>query len=100
MTECDLIVKGSIAGVERGWQLEGALFRDDLGNTIDDTDLRNLATSEGPLTYTAVPPGSGVRAGTDRDDDELGDGVETNTGTFVNPSDTGTDPLNWDTDGR
>ena len=40
-----------------------------------------------------------MRAGVDRDDDEAFDGVETNTGTFVSPSDTGTDPLNPDTDG-
>ncbi|MGI9243383.1 MAG: discoidin domain-containing protein [Verrucomicrobiales bacterium] len=35
----------------------------------------------------------------DTDDDELPDGVETNTGTFVSATDTGTDPLNSDTDG-
>ncbi|MBW2387280.1 MAG: hypothetical protein JRG89_02485 [Deltaproteobacteria bacterium] len=100
VTECDLIVKGSVAGVERGWRLGNTLFIDDLGGgTISDAGLRSLATSQGPLTYTAVPPGSGVRAVTDRDDDLLGDGVETDTGTFVNAFDTGTDPLNWDTDG-
>ena len=35
----------------------------------------------------------------DTDDDGLLDGVETNTGTFVDANDTGTDPLNPDTDG-
>jgi len=36
---------------------------------------------------------------TDTDEDRLPDCVETNTGTFLNPTDTGTDPNNWDTDG-
>jgi hypothetical protein len=31
--------------------------------------------------------------------DALGDGVETNTGVFVDASDTGTDPTKQDTDG-
>ncbi len=35
----------------------------------------------------------------DSDDDTLGDGVETNTGTYVSSTDTGTDPLNSDSDG-
>jgi hypothetical protein len=35
----------------------------------------------------------------DDDDDGLEDGVETDTGTFVSPMDTGTDPLNPDSDG-
>ena len=34
----------------------------------------------------------------DTDDDGLEDNVETNTGTFVSASDTGTDPLNPNTD--
>jgi hypothetical protein len=36
---------------------------------------------------------------TDDDNDGLLDVVETNTGTFVSPTDTGSDPLNPDTDG-
>ena len=100
VTECDLIVKGSVGGLERGWVRQpGGLFADDIGGTISDTDLRALALSEGPLTYTAVPPGSGTRMGIERDEDNLLDGVETNTGTFVDATDTGTDPANPDTDG-
>ena len=34
----------------------------------------------------------------DTDDDGLNDGVETNTGTYVDATDSGTDPLNADTD--
>jgi YVTN family beta-propeller protein len=98
--ECDLIVKGSVGGIERGWVREaGGLFLDDLGNTIADAALRALATSEGPLTYTCAPPGSGTRMGTDRDNDALGDGVETDTLVFNGPQDTGTSPVLADTDG-
>jgi DNA-binding beta-propeller fold protein YncE len=135
VTECDLIVKGSVGGVLRGWtRLSSGLFEDDHGNTIDDDTLRGLATTEGPLTYTCAPPGSGTRMGIDRDedtaldgldncpiapnsdqldtdwddagnvcdddddDDGLLDAVETDTGIFVGPGDTGTDPLLQDTD--
>ena len=37
--------------------------------------------------------------GIDRDEDSLSNGVETNTGTFVGPDDTGTNPALADTDG-
>jgi YVTN family beta-propeller protein len=98
--ECDLIVKGSVGGSERGWVREsGGLFRDDLGNTLADASLRALAGSEGPLTYTCAPPGSGTRMGIDRDLDGLGDGVETGTLVFNGPLDTGTSPILADTDG-
>src|SRR5262249_37475170 len=136
VTECDLIVKGSVGGVARGWvRLSSGQFRDDHGNTIDDASLRALASTEGPLTYTCAPPGSGTRMGFDRepdgafdgvdncpdtpnadqldtdgdgfgnacDADDDGDGlldvVETNTGTYVDPNNTGTNPLVADTDG-
>jgi hypothetical protein len=46
-----------------------------------------------------VPLGSGTRIGIDRDEDALLDGVETNTGIFLGPSDTGSDPTLADTDG-
>ena len=135
VTECDLIVKGSVGGVARGWlRLSSGLFEDDRGATIGDASLRGLAATEGPLTYTCAPPGSGTRMGIDRDEDgaldgldtcpatanpdqvdtdgdlagdacdgdDDGDGlpdvVETDTGIFVGPSDTGTDPLLADSD--
>jgi thrombospondin type 3 repeat protein len=136
VTECDLIVKGSVGGVARGWKrLVSGLFQDDHGDTISDSSLRALASTEGPLTYTCAPPGSGTRMGIDRDedaaldgvdncpnvanadqlntdgdgrgdvcdDDDDGDGlldtVETNTGTFVSATDTGSNPLVADSDG-
>ena len=39
--------------------------------------LRSLSTDSGrPVTYTCVPPGSGERAGVDRDEDGFWDGDE------------------------
>ena len=77
VTECDLIVKGSVAGVERGAVLESSgQFRSDDGTQVSDPALRNLAVSEGPLTYTCVPPGSGVRMGIDRDEDNIYDALD------------------------
>ncbi len=75
--ECDLIVKGAVGGVERGWlRLPGGSFRDDTGALIGEAGLRQLVTvqGEGPLTYTAAPPGSGERMGIDRDLDTVLDG--------------------------
>ena len=98
--ECDLIVKGPVSGQPRGWvRLSSGLFLDDLGTTSTDGQVQALAATDGPLTYTCVPPGSGTRMGIDRDLDTLGDGVETNTGVFVSASDTGTNPALADTDG-
>jgi DNA-binding beta-propeller fold protein YncE len=75
--ECDLIVKGSVGGVPRGWLREASgLFRDDTNATIGDAALRALAVSQGPLTYTCTPPGSGTRMGIDRDSDTRLDGLD------------------------
>jgi len=75
--ECEVIVKGTVGGVERGWlRLPGGSFRDDTGAIIEDEPLRDLAISQGPLTYTAVPTGSGERMGIDRDLDGDLDGVD------------------------
>lgn len=74
--EADLIVKGTQGGVERGWyRLPGGIFQDDTGAQIGEAGLRALV-SDGPLTFTAVPPGSGERMGVDRDSDTVLDGVD------------------------
>jgi DNA-binding beta-propeller fold protein YncE len=70
--ECDLVVKGSLNGEARGWRLVAGQFVSDRASepAISDGALRSLAAGTGQeLTYTAVPPGSGARAGTDRDED-------------------------------
>ena len=93
VTECDLVVKGVVGGRAHGWLLqEDGDFADDSGGTITDTALRSLSLSDGPLTYTCTPPGTGFRTALDHDLDTLLDGVETNTGIFNDESDTGTSP--------
>ncbi|MEO1936579.1 MAG: hypothetical protein ABGX04_17535 [Myxococcales bacterium] len=104
VTQCDVIVKTVEGGVEKGYfsASGGTYTPDDNGPAISEAVLRAKANPGGDaqtLTYTAVPPGSGQRMGIDRDEDTLGNGVETNTGTFVDANDTGTDPALADTDG-
>jgi len=104
VTECDVIVKTVEGGVEKGYYSSsgGTYTPDDNGPAISEATLRAKADPVGDaqtLTYTAVPPGSGMRMGIDRDEDTLPNGVETNTGVFVNADDTGTNPAAADTDG-
>ncbi len=100
VTECDLVVKGTVGGVPQGWFMQpSGIFADDRGGNLSDATLRGLSVTEGPLTYTCQPPGSGQRAGLDRDRDTLLDGYETGTGIFVSATDTGTSPASADTDG-
>ncbi len=68
--ECDLVVKGKIGGVPRGWWLSATnTFTPDKSTdpALSDAGLRALANVPGQeLTYTCVPPGSGPRLGIDR----------------------------------
>ena len=92
LTECDLIVKGRLTGQQRGWLLESdGTFKSDKAAEANwtQTDLLNLTSSPGQeLTATCVPPGSGVRAGIDRDGDGILDGDDTPVG----PSTCGASP--------
>ncbi|MFP6655098.1 MAG: hypothetical protein VCB25_05690, partial [Myxococcota bacterium] len=104
VTQCDVVVKTVEGGVEKGYfSSNGGLYTpDDNGPAITEADLRAKANPLGAaqtLTYTAVPPGSGHRMGIDRDEDTLPNGVETNTGFFVDANDTGSNPALADTDG-
>ena len=104
VTECDVIVKTVEGGVEKGYYSAngGSYTPDDNGPVVTEAVLRAKADPLGDaqtLTYTAVPPGSGLRMGIDRDEDSLGNGVETNTGTFIDANDTGSNPALADTDG-
>ena len=78
--ECDLVVKGKVGGVDHGWLYVGSdSFIDDRAADpeISDAALRALSSTAGQeLTFTCVPPGSGVRIGIDRDGDGYGDGDE------------------------
>ena len=80
--QCDLVVKGRVGGVPRGWWMSSpGVFTSDSSaeGPIADNDLRELAATPGQdLTYTCAPPGSGVRMGIDRGgvgDDSQPDGV-------------------------
>jgi DNA-binding beta-propeller fold protein YncE len=102
VTECDLTASVVLADAARGYlrQSNGLFLPDDAGPAISDAALRTFAATPGQeVTYTCVPPGSGQRVALDRDGDDLMNGVETGTGTFVGPLDTGTDPALADTDG-
>ena len=78
--ECDVIVKGTVAGEQRGaYRTAAGLFQIDRAAQAPQTDaaLRALAaTPAQELTYTCVPPGAGMRAGVDRDEDGAFDGDE------------------------
>jgi cytochrome c peroxidase len=101
--ECDLVAKVLEAGRERGYLYDPAsdlFLPDDGGAGIADASLRAKAAGvDQEVTYTCHPPGSGQRLALDRDRDTLWNGVETGTGVFVSPSDTGTDPASADSDG-
>ena len=74
--ECDLVAKGK----EGGYLYHSpGLFRRDQRAVplISLARLRVLAWHhEGEITFTCVPPGSGVRIGIDRDEDGILDGDE------------------------
>lgn len=80
-TECDVIAKGTVGGSPRGWErLPNGTFRADndptASSTLTDGALRALVATEGPVTYTCVPPGSGHRMAVDRDEDTVLDGLD------------------------
>ncbi len=91
VTECELVVKGVVGGISRGWVYRpdpGEFQSDEAGVQISDAALRALAQTPGQeLTYTCVPPGSGDRAGIDRDEDGVLDFDERIQGT--DPADAG-----------
>jgi YVTN family beta-propeller protein len=76
--DADLVVKGVVSGEARGWRRKpDGTFESDktTESALSDAALRTLAQVPGqPLTYLAVPPGSGVRIGIDRDEDSVLDG--------------------------
>jgi len=66
-----------VDGVERGWVREAnGQFRSDINELIDYVPLRNSAITQGPITFTCAPPGSGNRMGINRDEDNFLDGLD------------------------
>lgn len=92
--ECELIAKAEVSGYEVGF------VRSNAGSwvpshtslpIVTDSQLRQVPQSSGkPVTYTCVPPGSGVRLGIDRDGDGHRDGNEVQAGS--NPADPNSTP--------
>jgi len=86
VTEGDLVVKGRVGGEDRGWLYDpgSGLFDSDRASeaALSDAALRALAQTAGQeLTYTCVPPGTGMRVALDRDEDGVFDADERDQGT-------------------
>jgi DNA-binding beta-propeller fold protein YncE len=105
--DADLVVKGIVNGEARGWRrLSDGAFEADrtVEATLTEIQLRDLAKTAGqPLTFMAVPPGSGVRSGIDRDEDSVLDGDDNcpgaaNPGQENNDADTQGDACDPDDD--
>ncbi len=84
-----MVVKGIVGGDARGWWFEpadNAFEPDRVGEpALEKAALLALAALPGQeLTFTAVPTGSGVRVGIDRDRDAVLDGDD-NCPAAVNP---------------
>ncbi|XXX77577.1 hypothetical protein WMF30_02215 [Sorangium sp. So ce134] len=91
--ECDLVAKSHVIFQEIGFLYAGAgkFAADRMAlPPIPDGVLRQIAVATGrPMTYTCAPPGSGYRAGIDRDEDGFLDGDERSAGSDpADPSDT------------
>jgi len=74
--ECDLVAKGKEGGY---FYQSGDLFLQDRRNAplISAANLMVLASQrDGEITFTCVPPGSGIRIGIDQDEDGVLDGDE------------------------
>jgi len=85
--ECDLVAKGRVGGEDRGYlyvgsdQFESDRVNDPLLPDSGPGSVRSLADTPGQeITFTCVPPGSGVRIGVDRDGDTFGDSDEIDAG--------------------
>ncbi|MEM7135306.1 MAG: hypothetical protein AAF500_01935 [Myxococcota bacterium] len=89
-TECELIVKGVVGGVQRGWLYVGSdnFDPDVTGEAFwSRQDLETEAAVPGQaLTFTCVPPGSGERMGINRDRDENLDGEDMDPDAFNPPA--------------
>ncbi len=75
---CDLVAKADLPERERGFLYAGGHFVGDQKGAppLSDAALRGLAKGKWTVTFTCVPPGSGVRIGIDRNNDGILDGDE------------------------
>jgi YVTN family beta-propeller protein len=80
---CDVIAKGVVGGEPAGFLYAGSdSFETDRdGEILAKSAVLALAATAGQeITFTAVPPGSGVRIGVDQDGDGFRDGTERDVG--------------------
>lgn len=79
-----MVAKGTYAGEQRGaYRQPSGMFRSDRGSDplAPESTVRATAATPGQeVTYTCVPPGSGVRMGVDRDEDGFFDRDELDAG--------------------
>ena len=76
---CDLIAKGVSGGQQRGWvwnPVSNMFTPDDGTSEINEAAMRALAGAGQEITFTCMPPGSGQRAGVNRDRDTVFDGLD------------------------
>ena len=91
--ECDLVVHGRTKHATHDFTYAARAFVSGTGVTLSDAEVRALLDGSGgsdALTFTCAPPGSGWRAGVDRDGDGYADAVELAFGT--DPSAPGSHP--------
>jgi DNA-binding beta-propeller fold protein YncE len=88
----DLVAHGTYFGQQHGFTFSnGQWIADDSSlPPISSVSLQQFAAMFGPLTFTAVPPGTGWRVGIDRDVDGYGDADEIRVGT--DPADASSHP--------
>ena len=93
-SRCDVIVKGTIGGVAKGYAYDKATdhFLPDtlLESPKTEAEVRASVQAGDVITYMGVPPGAGVRMGIDRDRDTFLDETEVALGT--DPADPHSNP--------
>lgn len=97
---CDLVARGRVAGVPRGWKLEAGTWKPDRAGqpTLTSDQLRALAAAGSEVTVMGVPVGAGTRMALDRDRDTFLDGDELAAGS--DPGNPASTPLNVGVPGR
>jgi DNA-binding beta-propeller fold protein YncE len=94
VTECDLVVKGTVSGAPRGWRFVpgSSNYQSDRASeaAYSQAQLDGIADAGSALTYTCAPPGSGLRMGIDEDLDGFFDADERDA--FTSPSNAGSAP--------
>ena len=85
-------------GLPDGWEVKYELDHNDDGSSDPDSGPDGDPDEDGLINKVELTKNTNPWLA-DSDEDELEDGVETNTGIFVSDTDTGTDPSNADTDG-